>query len=486
MRRLSEILEGIDYRTKDEECDPGISSVCFDSRKVRSGDLFVAVPGTQTDGHRFINDAVSAGAVAVVCSNVPEEADPAVCWISVDDPSFALGLIASNYYNRPSSTLRLVGITGTNGKTTTATLLYRLFSSLGYKAGLLSTVKNYVADREFRATLTTPDPLVINSYLREMCDAGCEYAFMEVSSHAVKQNRIAGLDFSLGIFTNITHDHLDYHGTFDDYLAAKKKFFDDLPAGSAALVNIDDRNGEYMLQNTPADKCSYSLRSVADYKCRILEHRLDGMNIRFGNDDVWTRFIGEFNAYNLLAVSAAADLMGQDRTEVLTALTLLKPVPGRFEFVRSAAGTTAIVDYAHTPDALDNVLRAINKLKRPLNRVITVIGAGGDRDRSKRPVMGEISALKSDRVILTSDNPRSEDPADIINDMLKGVPEDKRNNVLSISDRREAIRTAAMLADKDCIILVAGKGHETYQEIKGVRHHFDDREELEKVFTSLN
>jgi UDP-N-acetylmuramoyl-L-alanyl-D-glutamate--2,6-diaminopimelate ligase len=350
----------------------------------------------------------------------------------------------------------------------------------------LSTVKNFIAGKEYEADLTTPDPVKINMLLREMTDVGCEYVFMEVSSHAIVQKRIAGLEFTMGIFTNITHDHLDYHGTFDNYLEAKKGFFDQLPPGSAALVNADDRNGRVMVQNCSASIYEYSLKTVADYNCRIIEHRFDGMNIRFGNHEVWTCFIGEFNAYNLLAVASAADLLGQDRLEVLTNISRLKPVPGRFEVIRSGMGITAIVDYAHTPDALLNVLSSINNIRQQENRLITVVGAGGDRDTSKRPLMARICAENSDRVILTSDNPRTEDPDKIIDDMIRGIPQEMVARVLRITDRREAIRTASMIAGSGDIILVAGKGHESYQEIMGKRQHFNDKEELMKVFMSAN
>ncbi|MFO7756580.1 MAG: UDP-N-acetylmuramoyl-L-alanyl-D-glutamate--2,6-diaminopimelate ligase [Bacteroidales bacterium] len=486
MKKLADILAGVVYTATLPVDNIIIEDISFDSRKVVGNSLFIAVKGTVTDGHKYIPDAIRLGATAVLCEYVPADANPGVCWIKVKDSSYALGLCASNFYDKPSEELKLVGVTGTNGKTTTVSLLYDLFTALGYKAGLLSTVVNRVAGKETRATLTTPDPLSINSLLRQMSDAGCEFAFMEVSSHAIVQKRTAGLRFSMGIFTNITHDHLDYHGSFDGYLAAKKEFFDSLQADSIALVNADDRNAGFMLQNCRAAKYTYSMKTVADYRCRIIEHRFDGMNIQFGNDELWTVFIGEFNAYNLLAVASAADLLGQDRLEALAGISRLKPVPGRFEVVRSDTGITAIVDYAHTPDALENVLSAINNIRIPGNRLITVVGAGGDRDRSKRPVMARIAAENSDRLILTSDNPRSEDPEKIIEDMMGGVPVDKRSRVLRITDRREAIRSATMIAARDDIILVAGKGHETYQEVKGKRHHFDDREELRKMFMSAN
>ncbi|MBN1388305.1 MAG: UDP-N-acetylmuramoyl-L-alanyl-D-glutamate--2,6-diaminopimelate ligase [Bacteroidales bacterium] len=484
--RLTEILKGIDYSIVGHADDISVTSICFDSRKTSKNDLFVAVRGTITDGHNHINEAIDLGATAVICEKIPSNPDPDICWVQVKNSAYALAVCASNYYDNPASKIKLVGVTGTNGKTTTATLLYRLFTTQGYRAGLLSTVKNYIAGKELEATLTTPDPVRTNMLLREMINAGCEFAFMEVSSHAIVQNRIAGLSFNMGIFTNISHDHLDYHGSFDNYLKAKKTFFDQLPEGSIALVNADDRNGSLMLQNCRAAKYEYSLRTVADFTCRIIEHRIDGMSLRFGNQEVWTCLIGEFNAYNLLAVVSAAELLGRDRLEVLTSISTLKPVPGRFEVIRSGMGTTAIVDYAHTPDALDNVLETINKIRTTGNRLITVVGAGGDRDRSKRPIMARISVEKSDRVILTSDNPRTEDPEEIIDDMIKGVPEQMRDKVLRITDRREAIRTASIIAGENDIILVAGKGHETYQEIMGQRYHFDDREELRKVLMSAN
>lgn len=486
MKKLTEILQGVDCRCSGSPDDISVSGICFDSRTLVANDLFVAVRGNVTDGHKYIDRAIGLGARAVVCEEMPEKADPGVCWIRVDDSAHALALCASNYYERPSVKIRLVGVTGTNGKTTTASLLYDLFTAMGYKAGLLSTVKNYIAGRNMEASLTTPDPVMINRLLRQMIDEGCEFAFMEVSSHAVVQKRIAGLEFTLGIFTNITHDHLDYHGTFDNYLGAKKKFFDNLGSGSKALVNADDRNAGLMVQNTGATVFEYSLKTMADYSCRIVEHSFDGMNIRFGNTEVWTGFIGEFNAYNLLAVVSAADLLGQDRMEVLTAVSRLRPVRGRFEVLRSASGITAIVDYAHTPDALSNVLSAINKIRQAGNRLITVVGAGGDRDRSKRPIMARICVENSDRLILTSDNPRSEDQDKIIDDMIGGVPGAMMNRVLRIKDRREAIKAAVMMAGSGDILLVAGKGHETYQEIKGKRHHFDDMDELRKVFMPAN
>ncbi len=486
MVKIAEILSGLEYTCSSDAWDVPVEGICFDSRKAGENYVFVAVRGTMTDGHKYIDEVTDKGVSAVICEKIPESHDKDICWIKVSDSAYALSVCASNFYMNPSGKLTLVGITGTNGKTTTASLLYRLFTALGYKSGLLSTVANYVAGKEYPATLTTPDPVEANRLLREMVDAGCEYAFMEVSSHAVIQQRTAGMEFRMGIFTNITHDHLDFHGTFDNYLKAKKRFFDLLPKSSIALANADDRNAGIMLQNCMAARYTYSLRTMADYNCRILEHGFDGMNIRFGNDEVWTTFIGEFNAYNLLAVSAAAQLLGQERIEILKIISTLKPVPGRFEVIRSETGTTAIVDYAHTPDALENVLSSINRIRQAGNRIITVVGAGGDRDTTKRPVMAKISVENSDRVIFTSDNPRTEDPEIILDDMIKGVPAEMRSRILRITDRREAIRTAVMIAGQEDIILVAGKGHETYQEIKGKRYHFDDREELRRVFMSAN
>lgn len=486
MKDLTQILQGIDFVVSGHTGETVVEGISFDSRQLDENDLFIAVKGTATDGHIYIDEALKKGVRAVICEEIPDNADPVISWVQVKDSAAALATCAANFYDNPSREIILVGVTGTNGKTTTASLLYKLFTGLGYKAGLLSTVTNYLAGKEIKARLTTPDPVEINRLLREMIEKGCEYAFMEVSSHAVVQKRVHGLRFSMGILTNISHDHLDYHGNFKNYLAAKKAFFDQLPSDAKALINADDRNGNLMVQNCRASISDYSLKTVADYTCKILEHRFDGMNIKFGNQEVYTPFIGEFNAYNLLAVASAALLLGQDRLEVLTNLSRLTPVPGRFEVIRSAMGTVAVVDYAHTPDALENVLNAINKIRKPGNKLITVVGAGGDRDRGKRPVMARLSAEKSDKVILTSDNPRTEDPEKIIDDMMEGVPPEMKSKLLRITARREAIRAASMLAGSNDIILVAGKGHETYQEIMGRRHHFDDREELKKVFMSAN
>ena len=410
---------------------------------------------------------------------IPEKG---VCWIKTTDSAKALGIAASNFFGKPSESLKLVGVTGTNGKTTIATLLYRMFTGLGYKCGLFSTVCNYIIDKELPATHTTPDPVQLNKLIAEMVEAGCDYAFMEVSSHSADQQRIAGLRFAGGIFTNLTHDHLDYHKTFDNYLAAKKRFFDSLQPDSFALVNIDDKNGKVMLQNCNARHYTFSVRGMADFRCKIIEQGFEGMGLRIQGEEVWTRFIGDFNASNLLAVYAASELLGASKKEILTILSDLHSVQGRLEVIKSEKGITGIVDYAHTPDALLNVIDTINKIREGSVQLITVVGAGGDRDRTKRPKMAAISAEGSTKVILTSDNPRTEDPEKILDDMEAGITPDLKRKTLRIADRREAIKTAVMLADPGDVILIAGKGHETYQEINGVKHHFDDREELREAF----
>ncbi|HEY4787107.1 MAG TPA: UDP-N-acetylmuramoyl-L-alanyl-D-glutamate--2,6-diaminopimelate ligase [Bacteroidales bacterium] len=485
MKNLKDIVKTVEIKQMVGDENVTISEVCFDSRKVVPGSLFVATRGTQTDGHKFIPMAIEKGAVAVVCEELPKDIHGSVSFVVVNDASYALGYLASAFYDYPSSKLKLVGVTGTNGKTTTATLLYKMFRELGYKAGLLSTVKYYVNDRIIEATHTTPDALQINKLMAEMVDEGCDYCFMEVSSHSVVQHRIAGLQFVGGIFSNITHDHLDFHKTFDEYLKAKQKFFNDLPSGAFALTNVDDRNGKVMVQNTRATIKTYSLKSMADFRCKILESHFDGTQLWLDGTEVWTNFIGEFNAYNLLAVYASSVLLGQRKEDILKIISTLTSVAGRFEYLRSNTGITAIVDYAHTPDALDNVLRAINQLRGGNGQLITVVGAGGDRDRTKRPVMAKVAVENSTKVILTSDNPRSEDPDMIIAEMMVGVDAANRKKVLNITDRREAIRTACMLAQKGDIILVAGKGHEDYQEVKGVKHHFDDKEVIREQFQLL-
>jgi len=484
MRRIKDLLRNVAITSISGKEDALVGNIEFDSRRVIPATLFVAVKGTLTDGHEFINDAVRSGACAVICEKLPEKPADDVCWITTSDSASALGIVASEFYGNPSSSLRLTGVTGTNGKTTIATVLYRMFTGLGYKCGLFSTVCNYVVDRELPATHTTPDPVVLNRTLAEMVDAGCDYAFMEVSSHAVDQKRISGLKFTGGIFTNLTHDHLDYHKTFDNYLHAKKSFFDSLSSDAFALVNADDRNGKVMVQNCSARKFSFSVRGNADFRGSVIEEDFGGMLLRIQGEEVWTRFTGDFNASNLLAVYAASVLLGAPQKEILTVLSNLKPVPGRLEAVESPGRISGIVDYAHTPDALINVIDTLNKIRGEGRQLITVVGAGGDRDRTKRPKMAKICADGSSKVILTSDNPRTEDPEKILDDMEAGLTPDLKRKVLRIANRREAIKTAVMLANEGDVILVAGKGHEPYQEIKGVRHHFDDREELKAALIS--
>ncbi len=482
MKELKNILKDLKVTAIHGDEERLIAGITADSRAVMPGWLFVAVRGTKSDGHAFIGNAVEAGAVAVICEAIPGESFDGVTMIVVDDSAAATGLAASAFYDHPSGKLRLTGVTGTNGKTTIATLLYNMFEALGYKCGLLSTVCNYVHQTRHDATHTTPDPVKLHSLMAEMVDAGCEYAFMEVSSHAVDQKRIAGLHFEGGVFTNLTHDHLDYHLTFDNYLAAKKKFFDSLDAESFALVNADDRNGSVMVQNCRASKHTFSMRSMAGFRCQIIEQGFEGMLLKINGKEVWTHFIGDYNASNLLAVYGTAILLGAGNEEVLTVLSSLLPVDGRMEVIRSVDGITGIVDYAHTPDAVENVIEAVNRLRQGAGRLIVVVGAGGDRDRTKRPVMARIAAAGADRLILTSDNPRSEDPDSIIDDMQAGLTPDAMPKMIRITGRADAIRAAVMLATPGDIIIVAGKGHETYQEVKGVRHHFDDREELRKAF----
>ena len=474
---LSEILKGVKVLTNLTN-DVAIRSICFDSRKVAEGDVFVATRGTAVDGHDFITKAVEQGAVAVVCETLPKKIAENVVYVQVADSADALGIMASNFYENPSQNLTLVGVTGTNGKTTIATLLYQLFRALGFKVGLLSTVCNYIDDEAVESTHTTPNALELNALLARMVDAGCEYAFMEVSSHSVEQRRIAGLQFRGGIFTNLTRDHLDYHKTVENYLKAKKRFFDELPKTAFALTNADDKNGEVMLQNCAAEKKTYSLRTLANFKTRILENSFEGMLLQMNGHEVMMPFVGRFNAANLSAVFGAAVLLGFDELEVLTKLSSLKSVSGRFETIRDE-GITAIVDYAHTPDALNNVISTINDIRAGQGNLITVVGCGGNRDKGKRPMMAREAVNGSNRVILTSDNPRDEEPQDILNDMLEGVDASERRKVLVIADRREAIKTACALAQQRDVILVAGKGHENYQIIKGVKHHFDDKEEIQ-------
>ena len=480
---LERILRGIDIKSFSGERKRMVSGIAFDSRKVTPGTLFVAVKGSKSDGHDFIAGAVGSGTTVVICEHLPVTPSVDVTWIVTGDSASALGVASSNFYGNPSSSLKLTGVTGTNGKTTIATLLYKVFTQLGYKCGLLSTVCNYVVDRELEATHTTPDPVQLNRIIGEMVAEGCDYAFMEVSSHASDQKRIAGLEFAGGIFTNLTHDHLDYHKTFDRYLAAKKKWFDSLPEEAFALVNADDRNGMVMVQNCKAAHYTFSVKGMADFRCSIMEQSFQGMGLRIMGEEVWTRFIGDYNASNLLAVYSAAVLLGADSREVLTIMSGLGSVAGRLEVIRSDREITGIVDYAHTPDALMNVISTLNKIRKNNVNLITVVGAGGDRDRTKRPKMAAISAEGSTKLILTSDNPRTEDPEKILDDMEEGLTPEMRKRTLRICDRREAIKTAVMLADPGDVILIAGKGHETYQEVNGVKHHFDDREELRKALS---
>ena len=482
MKNVEELLSGITVVERKGAAVKEVSGVESDSRQVKPDYLFVAVRGASVDGHTFIPQAIAQGAKVVVCEEFPAELNGEVSYIKVDDSSIAFGLLASAWYGNPSRELTLVGVTGTNGKTTTATLLYEMFRSLGYKAGLLSTVCNYIDTVKVPATHTTPDPLHLHRLLREMVDAGCDYAFMEVSSHSAAQHRIAGLDFNGAIFTNLTRDHIDYHKTVEAYLKAKKSFFDGLPKGAFALTNIDDKAGMVMLQNTRAEKHTYSLRTMADFKARIIESRMDGMSLEINGKEVEVRFVGRFNAYNLLAVYGATCLLGQNPDEVLRKMSLLVPVAGRFQTLHSSRGYTVIVDYAHTPDALNNVLTSIREVLGNRGHIITVVGAGGNRDKGKRPMMAREAVNLSDRVILTSDNPRFENPNDILNDMLAGLDTEQRRKTLTQADRREAIRTATQFANRGDVILVAGKGHEDYQEIEGVKHHFDDKEEVEKLF----
>jgi len=484
--QLQEILYGIAISSLTGLTNREVGIVTFDSRKVGQGDVFFAVRGTLSDGHAHIPAAIESGAVVVVCEQMPHDIDAEVTYVVVDNTALALGLAAANYYGNPSAKFQLVGITGTNGKTTIATLLYKLFQKLGYKTGLISTVLNQVNDKIVPATHTTPDPVSLNRLLSEMADAGCSYCFMEVSSHAVVQHRIAGLTFSGGVFSNITHDHLDFHLTFDNYIKAKKGFFDALPRASFALTNIDDKNGMVMLQGTRASKKTYALKQLADFKAKIIENSFRGLHLEIDDADVFFRLVGSFNAYNLLAVYGTALLLEQDRLNVLTVLSDLSGAEGRFDYIVSPQKVIGIVDYAHTPDAVQNVLSTIQDIRKGDEQVITLIGCGGDRDKSKRPIMAQVACDWSDKVIFTSDNPRSEDPQDIINDMERGVSPTNKRKTISILDRREAIKTACHLAKPGDIIVLAGKGHEKYQEINGVRHHFDDKEVLNEQFNLTN
>lgn len=485
MKKLGQILSVKDALEVIGSLDATVNDITFDSRQVTKGSCFIAVRGTQADGHGYIDKAIEQGASVIVCEDLPEKRVDGVTYVRVKDTTEVLGLMATAFYDNPSQKLKLVGITGTNGKTTTVTLLYRLFNKLGFKSGLLSTVVNYIGDEEIPATHTTPDAIQLNKLLAQMVEAGCSHCFMEVSSHAIVQNRIAGLKFTGALFSNITHDHLDYHKTFDEYLRAKKRFFDLLPADAFALINIDDRNGRVMVQNTEAKVSSYSLRSMANYKCKVIENHFDGMLLNLDSIEVWTRLVGGFNAYNILAIYSAARLLGVERDIVLTEISSMTAVSGRFEHMKSPKGINVVVDYAHTPDALQNVIDTINEIKKLENKLISVVGAGGNRDKTKRPVMAKVAVEGSGMVILTSDNPRFEEPEDILKDMKAGIEPSMVGKVLTIVDRREAIRTAYMLATPGDIVLVAGKGHENYQEIKGVKHHFDDKEVIQEIFNTL-
>jgi len=476
--QLQDVLYGVAITNLVGSTNREISMLTFDSREVQQDAVFFAVKGTLSDGHAFISQTIAAGASVIICQDLPEQKDPSVTYIEVEDSSVALGIMAANYYGNPSAALKLVGITGTNGKTTIATILFKLFRSLGFHTGMISTVQNQIDDLVIPATHTTPNPLALNKLLRDMVTAGCTHCFMEVSSHAVVQHRIEGLTFVGGVFSNITHDHLDFHKTFDNYIRAKKAFFDGLPKTGFALTNADDKNGMVMLQNTKASKKTYALKQLADYKGRVIENRFSGLNLEIDEVDVFFKLVGSFNAYNLLAVYGTAMLLDQDKVEVLTILSNLSGAEGRFDYVSNSQQIIGIVDYAHTPDAVQNVLSTIHDIRKGTEQVITVIGCGGDRDKTKRPVMAQVACDWSDKVILTSDNPRTEDPLEILKEMEAGVSPTNKRKTLTISDRREAIKTACHLARPGDIILIAGKGHEKYQDINGVKHHFDDKEVL--------
>lgn len=479
---LQVILSAISANQIIGETNKTIVGIETDSRKIIADMVFVAMKGVAIDGHSFIEKAIEKGASVIVCENVPKKINESVTYIVTDNCAIACGKLLQAYYDIDFTSFKVIGVTGTNGKTTTATLLYNVFEKIGHKTGLISTVRNYIHTKEIEATHTTPDTIQLYKLFNEMVENDCTYCFMEVSSHAIHQHRISGITFTGGIFSNITQDHLDYHKTFAEYLQVKKSFFDNLPKTAFALSNIDDKNGEVILQNTKAQKVTYSLKSFSDFKCKIIENHFDGMLLQLDNKQVWTKFIGAFNAYNLLSVYATCILLKQKQENVLEIISTLKPVDGRIEFYRNAQGTTAIVDYAHTPDALENILSSIKKLCTASNKIITVVGAGGDRDNTKRPIMGKICAQISDKVIITSDNPRNEDPAIIAQQMNAGIPEELQNKVITILDRKEAIKTATLFAGDNDIILIAGKGHETYQEVRGVKHHFDDREIIKELF----
>ena len=483
--KLSELLKSVSILQIAGSTETEITGVNIDSRKIEKGHLFVAIKGTQTDGHKFIAKAIELGATAILCEDMPEEKIEGISYLQVASTEDVVGQVATNFYGNPSEKLKLVGVTGTNGKTTIATLLYNMFRKFGHRCGLLSTVCNYIEDEAIAADHTTPDPIELNHLLHRMVEAGCEYAFMECSSHAIAQKRIGGLTFAGGIFTNLTRDHLDYHKTFENYRNAKKAFFDGLPKEAFAITNADDKNGSVMVQNCKANIKTYSVRQMADFRAHIIECHFEGMYLEINGREVGVQFIGKFNVSNLLAVYGAAVMLGKNPEDVLVVMSTLKSVAGRLEPIRSKDGITAVVDYAHTPDALENVLNAIHEvLEGKEGHVITVCGAGGNRDKGKRPLMAQEAVKQSDRVIITSDNPRFEEPQDIINDMLAGLTPQQMKKVVSIVNRKEAIRTACMMAQKGDVILIAGKGHEDYQEIKGVKHHFDDREVVRDIFNS--
>ena len=483
--KLIELLKNVEVLNTVGDTGVEITGVNIDSRRIEAGHLFVAIPGTQTDGHKFIPKAIELGAAAILCERMPEEHVEGVTYVVVESTESVVGIVATHFFGDPSRKLKLVGVTGTNGKTTIATLLYNMFRKFGHKCGLLSTVCNYIEGEAIPADHTTPDPIELNRSLAQMVEAGCDYAFMECSSHAIAQKRIGGLKFSGGLFTNLTRDHLDYHKTVENYRDAKKAFFDGLDKDAFAITNADDKNGMYMVQNTKAQVKTYSIRSMADFKAKIIECHFEGMYLDINGKEVGVQFIGKFNVSNLLAVYGAAVMLGKQPEDILVILSTLKSVSGRLEPIHSPEGYTAIVDYAHTPDALENVLNTINEVLNGKGKVITVCGAGGNRDKGKRPIMAQTAVKLSDKVIITSDNPRFEEPQDIINDMLAGLDNKQMKKVVSIVDRKEAIRTACMMADKGDVIFIAGKGHEDYQEIKGVKHHFDDREVVREIFDTV-
>lgn len=483
---LKDLLYGVAIKSLNGQPQVEVSALALDSREVKSGTSFFAIKGVTSDGHQFIPQAIKDGASVIICEILPSELNDKVTYVEVANSAEALGIVARNFYSNPSAELKLVGITGTNGKTTIATLLFQLYSSLGYNCGLISTVQNQINEQVIVATHTTPNPIALNQLLRNMVAAGCAYCFMEVSSHAIAQRRIEGLTFAGAVFSNISHDHLDFHKTFDNYIKAKKQFFDSLPKSAFALTNADDKNGSVMLQNTKAAKRTYALKQMADFKAKIIENKFSGLHLDIDQTDVYFKMVGSFNAYNLLAAYGTAVLLGEDKLNVLTALSALSGAEGRFDYIVSKTGIVGVVDYAHTPDAVQNVLSTIANLRKGNEQVITVIGCGGDRDKTKRPVMAQVAADWSDKVILTSDNPRTEDPSTIIKEMEAGISPTNQRKVISISDRREAIKTACHIAKPGDIILIAGKGHEKYQEINGVRHHFDDKEVINEQLNLIS